>query len=125
MADIDELSLKSALEELEKLITTRVVVGERIEVANHTVIPLCSVGFGFGAGRGDSHRTSQTGVAEKPKRDDERGSGLAVGGGVRPVAVIVAGPEGVKVHPLGPEAGLSLERLAKLLTGKGDKETTE
>lgn len=125
MTDIDELSLKSALEELEKLITTRVVAGERIEVAEHTVIPLCSVGFGFGAGRGDRRGTSHMGASEKAKRDDGRGSGLGVGGGVRPVAVIVAGPDGVKVHPLASEAGLNVERLAKLFTAKGDKETTE
>jgi len=53
------------------------------------------------------------------------GRAASAGGGVRPVAAIVAGPDGVKVHALALEAGLNAERLAKLLTAKGDKETTE
>ena len=125
MTDIDELSLRSALEELEKLITTRVVVGERFEVAGYTVIPLCSVGFGFGAGRGGGRGTSRTATSEEAKRDRGWGSGLGAGGGVRPVGVIVAGPDGVKVHPLASEAGLNVERLAKLFTAKGGKEAKE
>ena len=105
------------------------MVGERIELADHTIIPLCSVGFGFGAGRGGGSGKSPTGADDQARRDDGWGSGfgsgLGAGGGVRPVAAIVAGPDGVKVHALALEAGLNAERLAKLLTAKGDKETTE
>ena len=49
--DIENLFGK-AVGEIERLINTRTVVGEQITVEGRTLIPLVSVGFGFGAGGG-------------------------------------------------------------------------
>ena len=48
MEQVENL-LKTTLGELERLLTTRTVVGEPITVEGGTVIPLVSVGFAFGA----------------------------------------------------------------------------
>ncbi|MEN8727667.1 MAG: spore germination protein GerW family protein, partial [Sulfurovum sp.] len=69
--------LKTSLEELERVLDTKTVVGEPIVIEGNTLIPLISIGFGFGAGGG-------TGKSEKG--DDEGvGAGTGGGGGIRPV----------------------------------------
>ena len=51
MEDVERL-LKTAMGEVERLLSTKAVVGEPITYEGNTVIPLVSVGFGFGAGGG-------------------------------------------------------------------------
>lgn len=113
MSEQESFDLKAALDELERLITTRVVAAEPLTVGDHVITPLCSVGFGFGSGRGSGR--------SKDKDDAEgSGAGIGFGGGVKPVAVIIAGPDGVRVEPLIKESkGLDLEGVARAL--KGDK----
>jgi uncharacterized spore protein YtfJ len=110
MSDGPNEGLKSALEELERLIATKAVAGERIEVGEYVMIPLCSVGFGMGAaeGSGRGARTQADGAGS--------GSGLGFGGGVRPVAVIVHGPNGVSVETIPADSGLDAAGIAKAFT---------
>lgn len=110
---IDEVSLKAALDELERLIATRVVVGDRITANDHTIIPLCSCGFGLGAGRGGGDRQGPSEPAGMQLQG--WGSGIGLGGGVRPVAVIIAGPSGVRVEALAGAEGLSLDGIRALV----------
>lgn len=53
-----ESLLKTTLAEIERLLSSRTVVGEPMTVEGNTIIPLVAVGFGFGAGggRGKSRR---------------------------------------------------------------------
>jgi len=115
MSEQDSFDLKAALDELERMISTRVVASEPITVGDHVITPLVSVGFGFGSGRGSGR--------SKDKEDAEgSGAGIGFGGGVRPVAVIIASPDGVRVESLAKESkGLDLEGVARAL--KGDKDT--
>ena len=90
---IGEDLLKLTLDELDKLISAKTVMGEKIEVDNKIIIPVAGFGFGFGAGGGSG------------KGDEESGGGAGAGGGVTPVAVIilhkdVKGHEGVQVLSL-------------------------
>ena len=49
---IAEDMVKTMVSELEKLITTERVIGKPQTFGDITVIPVCSIGFGFGAGGG-------------------------------------------------------------------------
>ena len=69
MQHVEEL-LKSALSEVERVLSSKTVVGEPITVEGHTLIPLISIGFGFCAG------------------------------GIKPIAVVVASKDGVRVEPI-------------------------
>ena len=51
--EIVENLVKTTLGEIEKVLSTRTVVGEPITIEGATLIPLISVGFGFGAGGGN------------------------------------------------------------------------
>ena len=45
-----ESLLKTTLTEVERILSSRAVVGEPITMEGHTIIPLLSIGFGFGGG---------------------------------------------------------------------------
>lgn len=71
--------------------------GEPVQSGDNLVIPaaevLAGVGFGLGAGFG-----------RNDKEDESKGGGSGGGGGgrvfSRPVAVVIASPEGVRVEPV-------------------------
>ncbi len=93
MEEVEKL-LKGSVEEMEKLLSAKTVVGEPLTVDGNTVVPLLSVGFGFGAGGG-------TGKGKRDGHDGEGGgSGTGGGGGVKPIAVIVINKDGVRVEPI-------------------------
>jgi len=99
MEHVDRL-LKSATEDMERLLSSKSVVGEPINVNGYTVVPLLSVGFGFGAGGG-------TGKGKEGQGGEGYGGGTGGGGGVKPVAALIIGPDGVKIEPIqGPPSGL-------------------
>lgn len=100
MKDIESL-FGRAIGEIERMLNTKTVVGEPITAEGHTLIPLISVGFGFGAGGGEG-------------TDPQKGNGGAVGGGggVKPVALVIIGKDGVRVESVkGPAASLA-DKLA-------------
>ncbi len=80
--------LKTALEEIERLLTTKTVVGEPIQVGDNTIVPLIAIGFGFGGGGG---------TGEDPKHPGAKGEGSGAGGGagIRPIALVIVDKSGV------------------------------
>ena len=99
--------VKITLGEIEKVLSTKTVVGEPLTIEGITLIPLISAGFGFGAGGG-------SGKGEKQKGE---GTGGGTGGGayVKPVAVVIVSKEGVKIEPIiGSLAGV-IEKLGETI----------
>ena len=117
MEHVEDL-LKTALGEIERLLTTRTVVGDPISVEGNTVIPLISIGFGFGAGGG-------SGKEAKNLSGEAFGGGSAGGGGVKPVAVIIANKDGVRVEPVRKGAATLVEKVGeavgKIVEKRGEK----
>jgi uncharacterized spore protein YtfJ len=91
---------QDTVEEFLAAADVRVVYGEPIQHDDTLIIPtaevLCGLGFGVGSGSGTS--------ADEDPDKPSRGSGSGGGGGgrilSRPVAVVVASPEGVRVEPV-------------------------
>ncbi|MGI9533738.1 MAG: spore germination protein GerW family protein, partial [Thermodesulfobacteriota bacterium] len=78
MEDVNKL-LKTAVDDIERVLNSKTVIGDPISVEGATIIPLVSIGFGFGAGGGST----------KPTGDKENVAGATgAGGGVKPVAVV-------------------------------------
>jgi uncharacterized spore protein YtfJ len=92
--------IQNTMEEFLAASDVRVVYGEPIQHDDTMIIPtaevLCAFGFGIGSGSGSN-------AEENPEKPSE-GSGSGGGGGgrilSRPVAVVVASPEGVRVEPV-------------------------
>lgn len=97
MSEVEDL-IKTTLGEIERILSSKTVVGEPISVEGNTIVPLIAITFGFGGGGG-------TGGS----RDKGEGSGAGTGGagGVKPIGIIVVGKDGVKVEPIrGQVSGL-------------------
>lgn len=103
MEDLTTL-VQTTLSEIEKMLSTKAVVGEAVTTEGKTFVPLVSVGFCFGAGGGQA----QGGAGGKGKGEAAGGEGkgegglafTAGGGGVKPVAVVVIEEHGVRVEPV-------------------------
>ena len=72
--------MKEVSSELERLVSTKTVVGDAVTVGDTTIIPVTKVSFGFGTGGG-----------EGKSKDNEEGFGGGGGAGakIEPVAFIV------------------------------------
>ncbi|MEJ2110740.1 MAG: spore germination protein GerW family protein, partial [Acidobacteriota bacterium] len=94
MENIENI-IKSTLGEIEKLLSTKSVIGEPVTLEGVTVIPLIQLGFGFGIGSGGGG-----GKGSKSAEGEGSGSGVGAGGGVKPVAMIVIDKESARVVPV-------------------------
>ena len=103
MNNIETLFEKS-IGEIERMLNSKTVVGEPIEIAGNTLIPLVNVGFGFGVGSGEGN---------EPQKGSGHGGGTGGGGGVRPVALIVINDEGVRVESIKSGAASAFEKIAE------------
>ena len=106
MKDIENLFGK-AINEIERMLNTKTVVGDPITIEGNTLIPLVSVGFGFGAGGGEGTEAGKGGGT---------GGGTGGGGGVKPVALIIINKDGVTVEPIKSGVSSAMERIAETVS---------
>ena len=115
MENVENL-LKGTVEELDRLLNAKNVLGDPIEKDNATVIPIVSYGFGFGAG----------GNANGKNGD---GAGTGAGGGIKPLGAIIIDGEGARVESvqgamttfaevLGQTAGKAIDKAADAAMSK-------
>jgi uncharacterized spore protein YtfJ len=109
-----ESLLKATLAEVERLLSTRTVVGEPINIEGQTIIPLVAVGFGFGAGGGSGKDQKTTSV-------EGLGAGSGAGGGVKPVAVIIVNKDGVRLESVRRGAATMVEKVGEAVGRIMDK----
>ena len=84
MEDVKQL-LKGTVEELDRLLNAKNVLGDPIERDGVTVIPIVSYGFGFGAGGNTGAKTGT-------------GAGTGGGGGIKPLGAIIFDKDGARVE---------------------------
>lgn len=115
MEDIEKL-VATSMGEIEKLLSSKSVVGEPIVVEGNTIIPLMSVGFVFGAGGGSG---KGTGKGEKGSKGEGSGEGIGEatggGGGIKPAALIIVGKDGVRVEPIKGGTTTVLEKVGDVV----------
>lgn len=97
--------LKSNVEEIEKVLKTKTVVGEPTVIGDTTLIPLISVGFTVGAGGGSG--TSAKGEAV--------GGGIGTGGhaGIKPVGMVIIDKSGIRVEGIKGGLASAIETFAE------------
>ena len=109
MENVEQL-LKQTVDELDRLLNAKNVLGDPIEKETSTVIPIVSYGFGFGAGGGQNNKTGT-------------GAGTGAGGGIKPLGAIIIDDEGARVESvqgamttfaevLGQTAGKAIDKAA-------------
>ncbi len=91
--------------QLEKLVSTKTVVGTPIVSGDVTIIPILSATFGFGTGVGEG--------TEKAGGPQGKGSGGGGGAKVDPVAMVVIQNGETKIYALGKKG--CLDALAEIV----------
>ena len=113
-----ESLLKTTLNEVERLLSTRAVVGEPVTVDGQTIIPLIAFGFGFGAGGGSGRESKAVSV-------EGLGAASGAGGGVKPVAIIIVNKDGVRLENVRRGAANLVEKVGdavgKIMDKRGEK----
>ncbi|MDY6893003.1 MAG: spore germination protein GerW family protein [Chloroflexota bacterium] len=105
MEDVEKL-VKASMAEIERLLSTKSVVGDPMTIEGNTVIPLVNIGFGFGAGGGRGEKDSK----------GEGGGGTGGGGGIKPVAIIIVNSQGVKVEPIMGSMASAMEKAGEMFS---------
>jgi len=106
--EIVENLVKTTLGEIEKVLSTKTVVGEPLTIQDTTLIPLITAGFGFGAGGG-------AGKGETNKKGEGSGGGTGGGAFVKPVAVIIISKDGVRVEPIMGSLAGAMEKIGETI----------
>ena len=83
-ADAPEAPLRNAMEVLKRAYATEIVLGHPLEIEGLKIIPLATVGMGFGQQQGSS----------------KQGAILGAGGLLSPVGVLVISPKGIQLLPV-------------------------
>ena len=106
--EVVENLVKTTLGEIEKVLSTRTVVGEPITIDGTILIPMISVSFGFGAG-------GSLGKGEASKKGEGVGGGTGGGAGVKPVAMVILDKEGVRIEPIKGGWSVAVEKIGEAL----------
>lgn len=83
--------MKEVSEELERLVSTKTVIGEAMEAGGKTIIPISKVSFGFGSGGGED---------KKSATESSFGGGGGAGAKIEPVAFLVISEEDIRLLKL-------------------------
>ena len=113
MEDIENM-VKTTLSQIEKVLSSKTVVGEPISVGETTLIPLLSMGFGFGAAGG-------AGKADARQGSEGLKGGTGGAGGMRPIAIIVIDKDGVRIEPIKSSVAAAIEKLGEKVPGVVEK----
>ena len=107
MQDVERL-LKGTVDELERLLSAKNVLGDPIERDGSTIIPIVSFGFGFGAGGSSDDKSGNKG-------------GTGGGGGIKPLGAIIFDGEGARVESVKGTLTNMTEIIAETATAVADK----
>ncbi len=105
----------TTMSKIHEMVDVNTIVGQPVCTPDGTtVIPVSSVSFGFCTGGSDF---------EPKKADAQKNFGGGSGAGVRmkPVAFLVITPGGVRILPVNPPAGNSVERIVEAVPSLFEK----
>lgn len=103
--------LNTLLENLEKHLTTKSVIGEPVTFGDVTLVPVMDLMFGAGGGGGEGR--------DEKKNETGGGSGGGVGARLSPKAMIVIKNGEVQVLPLGK--GGAIDKIVEAIPGLLEK----
>ncbi len=113
MEDVENM-VRTTISQIEKVLSSKTVIGEPITVGETTLIPLLTMGFGFGAAGG-------AGKTDSKQSGDGLKGGTGGAGGMRPIAIIVIDKEGVRIEPIKSSVAAALEKLGEKVPGVVEK----
>ena len=113
---ISEL-MATTMQKIREMVDVNTVVGTPVAVGNDTtIVPVTKVSFGFASGGSDF-----SGKSAKPEDSNLFGGGSGAGVKISPMAFLVISPSGIKVLPVNPPAGSTVDRVVEMVPEVIDK----
>lgn len=110
--------MDTTMQKIREIADVNTIVGQPLQVEGVTIIPVSRVSMGFASGGSDF-----TGKNQKPEADNAFGGGSGAGINIIPVAFLIVKGESVKLMPVAPPAGTTVDRVVEMVPEVMDKVT--
>ena len=110
--------MTTTMQKLREIADVNTIVGKPILAGEITIIPISKLTVGFASGGSDFMTKNQ-----KPEADNAFGGGSGAGVNISPVAFLIVKGDTVKLLPVAPPAGNTVDRVVELVPEMFDKVT--
>ena len=110
--------MKETMSKIKEMVDVNTIIGQPIQAEGMTLIPVSRLSFGFASGGSDFATKNQ-----KPEADNAFGGGSGAGVNIAPVAFLIVKGDSVKLLPVNPPAGTTVDRVVELVPELVDKVT--
>ena len=108
----------TTMQKIREMVDVNTIIGQPIQAEGMTLIPISKLSFGFASGGSDFATKNQ-----KPDADNAFGGGSGAGVNISPVAFLIVKGDSVKVLPVDPPAGNTVDRVVEMVPELVDKVT--
>ena len=110
--------MSTTMQKIREMVDVNTIVGKPIEAGDVTIIPVSKVSFGFASGGSDFTTKNQ-----KPEADNAFGGGSGAGVNIMPIAFLIVKGDTVRMLPIAPPPGTTVDRVVELVPEMFDKVT--
>ena len=108
----------ATMQKIREMVDVNTIVGQPIQAGEVTIIPVSKVSFGFASGGSDFTSKNQ-----KTDADNSFGGGSGAGVNIAPIAFLIVKGDSVKLLPVAPPPGNSVDRVVEMVPELVDKVT--
>lgn len=110
--------MSTTMQKIREMVDVNTIVGKPIEAGDVTIIPVSKVSFGFASGGSDF-----TTKNHKPEADNSFGGGSGAGVNIMPIAFLIVKGDTVRMLPIAPPPGTTVDRVVEMVPEVIDKVT--
>ena len=110
--------MSTTMEKIRTMVDANTIIGEPIRAEGVTLIPVSKLSFGFASGGSDFTTKNQ-----KPAAANSFGGGSGAGAKLEPVAFLIIKGENVRLLPVAPPPGTTVDRVIEMVPEVVDKVT--
>lgn len=110
--------ITTTMQKIREIADVNTIVGQPIHAEGVTIIPISKLSIGFASGGSDFATKNQ-----KPDSDNAFGGGGGAGVNLTPVAFLVVKGDTVKLMPVAPAPGSTVDRVVEMVPEVIDKIT--
>lgn len=110
--------MTTTMEKLRQIADVNTIIGQPIQAEGITIIPISKLTVGFASGGSDFTTKNQM-----PEADNSFGGGSGAGMNLSPVAFLIVKGDTVKLLPVAPPPGTTVDRVVEMVPEVIDKVT--
>ncbi len=110
--------MSTTMQKIREMVDVNTIIGTPIQTEGVTIVPVSRVSFGFASGGSDFTTKNQ-----KPEADNSFGGGSGAGVNIIPIAFLVVKGDNVRLLPVAPPPGTTVDRVVEMAPELIDKVT--